>query len=354
MSQAARSAEELREPLVTVVVPAKDDARFLRPCLRSIRDQWFPELECVVVDDGSSDETLEIANEFAAKDARFSVVAHAKSCGPSAARNSGIAASSAPYVTFLDADDFLYPGSIKKRVAALQHSDPAVVAGTFCDWQPTSENQGRTPPDRAPADRKEIVGFVHGPECPFIVTAPIVRRTVLDQVDGFNEHLLTAEDFDLWVRILREGLTFVYVPMIGVAYRQKATGLVFSESAQHAAAAMSVIDRQYEDVTHVDAVPVLSRPLPYYQQQCAQARRLLQTFALAVANGEHSDVDSILQLLPADLELLHRAGLNIESELRTGVWRASRAIPKLRDQAERDRLVDSLSTQLKATGLHNS
>jgi|GEM_PF-3338992 len=149
----SETVEDPREPMVTVVVPAKNDARFIRPCLRSIREQWYPALECVVVDDGSTDGTHEIAAEFAEKDDRFRVVSHPTTRGPSAARNSGLAASTAPYVTFLDADDFLYQHAIRRRLEALQQADSDRVVGSFCDWQPTAEYQGRDVPERPPAER---------------------------------------------------------------------------------------------------------------------------------------------------------------------------------------------------------
>ena len=74
MTLQAELADGKPDPLVAVIVPAKDDAEYIRPCLRSIREQWFPSLECVVVDDGSTDETLSIAQEFADKDDNFIIL----------------------------------------------------------------------------------------------------------------------------------------------------------------------------------------------------------------------------------------------------------------------------------------
>ena len=339
---------EAQDLQVSVIVPAMDDAQFLRACLRSIREQWFPALECVVVDDGSSDDTVRIAEEFAEKDARFRVVSHPTNRGPSAARNTGLAETSAPLVTFLDADDFLYKQSLKRRVDALEAVDPEMVAGTFCDWQSTPQNQGPKQPTRKAATKHSVVGFVHGPECPFIVTAPIVRRSVLSDVGGFDESLRTAEDFELWIRILRQGYTFIYVPMIGVAYRQKSDGLVFSESAFHADSAVSVIEQQYEDLSGHDDAPRLSLPLSHYQKEHAQARRLLRTYALAAANDKPDDVERISRLIPADLDSLARAGLDVESELGAGAWRASKVIAELRTEEARNDFAAQLAERLQA------
>jgi len=180
MPQVDASISTNDSPTVSIVVPARDEGRFIRPCLRSIREQWFPSWECVVVDDGSTDETAEIAQEFVAKDARFRVISHAEPRGLAASRNAGIAATTAPLLTFLDADDFLYQHSLRSRVEALDTTSQRNAAGSFCDWQTTMERQGRTPPDREPTDRPAVVGFVDGPECPFIATAPVVRRSVID------------------------------------------------------------------------------------------------------------------------------------------------------------------------------
>ncbi len=334
------------EPVVAVIVPAKDEARFLADCLQSIRDQDFADFECLVIDDGSSDETAQIANEFAKADPRFRVVSHPVPKGPSAARNTGIAQTSAPLVTFLDGDDFLYPGSIGRRVEALNEAEHEWVAGTYCDWQPTALQQDQTPPDREAASRAGIIGFAHGPECPFIVTAPLVRREVLEQVGGFNEQLPAAEDFDLWVRVLRDGYTFVYVPVIGVAYRQNGAGLVFSESALHAELSMAIIERQFEDLSGVDSAPLLSRPLPHYQLEHTRAQRLLRTFALAKASDHDGQVQRIGQLLSSDLAILERAGLDIDTVLTHGTWRASRGVDGLSNEGLRSRFVEELKAAL--------
>lgn len=323
-----------------------NNAKYLRTCLRSIQEQQGAAFECVVVDDGSTDNSVAIAEEFSTTDDRFSVVSHEHNRGPSAARNTGLAASSAPFVTFLDADDFLYENSLKSRVDALKEADPKTVAGTYCDWQPTPQDQEPTPPERGPLSRPERLGFINGPECPFIVTVPVVRREVLEQVGGFDEDAQTAEDFDLWLRVLREGYTFAYVRMIGVAYRQNSTGLVFSKSAAHAEASMALIERQYEDVSAEADAPFLSLPLPHYQLAGAKAERLLRTYALAAANGETADVDRIGKLLPVDLHSLERAGLYIDGALRGGVWRAASALPELEAVETRLQLVADLYAQL--------
>ena len=329
-------------PQISIVVPAKDEARFIRPCLRSIREQWFNGWECLIVDDGSQDETLDIAEEFAEKDSRFRVISHAESRGLAAARNTGIASTSAPYLTFLDADDFLYQHALRRRLESLSTLERPTVAGSYCDWQPTREKQGRNPPEREPADRHKLLGFVHGPECPFIATAPLVRRDIIEEMGGFDETLPTAEDFDLWVRILRAGYTFVYTPVVGVAYRQKSSGMIFSGTAFHARASGKIIDDQYVDLSGSPDAPLLAKPISHYQREHTQARRLLRSFAIAAAADDADGQEEIKALLRSPISILERAGLDVRGELRAGLSRASRAFPALASAEAKDQAVDEL------------
>lgn len=93
-------------PKVSVVIPVYNSANFLRPCLDSIVSQSFSDWEVVAVDDGSSDESPAILDEYAAKDSRFKII-HKENGGVSAARNDGLAVANGEYVLFVDSDDWI-------------------------------------------------------------------------------------------------------------------------------------------------------------------------------------------------------------------------------------------------------
>lgn len=95
-------------PLITVVLPIYNMERYLEECLDSIVAQEFTDFECVMVDDGSSDRSVEIARRFVDKDSRFRLIQQANK-GVSVARNIALESTSAPYVTFVDSDDWLCP-----------------------------------------------------------------------------------------------------------------------------------------------------------------------------------------------------------------------------------------------------
>lgn len=100
--------EHTISPLISVIVPVYNVATYLEDCLNSILNQTFKDWECIVVDDGATDNSSDICDSFALKDNRFKVI-HQKNKGLSGARNSGLAIASAQYISFIDSDDWIDP-----------------------------------------------------------------------------------------------------------------------------------------------------------------------------------------------------------------------------------------------------
>ena len=92
-------------PFFSIIVPVYNVELYLASCMDSVLRQNFTDYECILIDDGSTDKSSAICNEFSAKDKRIKVI-HQKNSGPSAARNTGILNSIGDYIVFLDADDF--------------------------------------------------------------------------------------------------------------------------------------------------------------------------------------------------------------------------------------------------------
>jgi glycosyltransferase involved in cell wall biosynthesis len=214
-----------------VIVTSKDRAALLSLALRSVQLQDFLRWECVVVDDHSLDDSLEVAQRFATLDARFRVVQHASSRGPSAARNTGLALARADLVCFLDDDDVLMSRSLSSRVLSIA-GQPENVAGSYCDWvgiAPDARLQACRGATRAAAARSGISFGDLASGNPFILSSPLVRADVIRSAGGFDEALRHAEDADLWFKILRRGYRFVYSPVVGVGYRRSPGSLVLGD-----------------------------------------------------------------------------------------------------------------------------
>ncbi len=183
-------------PVVSVVMPCYNGARFLRTSLGSLVAQSFTDFEVVFVDDGSTDGSAEVASALA--DARIRVVRQSNS-GVSAARNRGLASARGEYIAFLDADDTWHPAFLARMVEALAARKDAALA--YCGWQNVGLAGGRgapfVPPDYETTDKcAELIET-----CPWPIHAALTRREAIERAGGFDERFAVGEDFLLWMEI---------------------------------------------------------------------------------------------------------------------------------------------------------
>lgn len=112
--------------LVSIIVPVYNTGTYLAPCLESLTSQTHRNLEIILVDDGSTDGSGGVCDDFARRDGRVKVI-HQKNSGVSAARNAGLENASGAYLTFVDADDALVPHTVETALRCLQDNDADVV-----------------------------------------------------------------------------------------------------------------------------------------------------------------------------------------------------------------------------------
>ncbi|HUR52137.1 MAG TPA: glycosyltransferase family A protein [Mycobacteriales bacterium] len=273
-----------RVPRVTVVVACFNDAHFLGAALHSVQQQSIEDWECVVIDDASTDESFDVALAFAERDTRFSVVVHDKNRGLSAARNTGTALARGQYVMFLDSDDFLYGEALEARLDRIDEGTGCI--GAYCDWRSVPEDAGYVSRAERPAAQRPTVHLMTlGFDVPFIASAPIVRTDVMRAAGGFDETLPTAEDADMWSRLLRGGVWFTYAPYVGIAYRQRSGSMVRRSPLGHFDVVKRVTDRLSErwDSPWPGAPAPLTEPLDEYLEDMALLPRRLNFLSLHVA-----------------------------------------------------------------------
>jgi GT2 family glycosyltransferase len=201
------------QPRLSVVIPTRDCLAYLPAALASIRAQAIPDVQIVVVDDGSTDGT----GSYLAADPGLTVVTRRGGDGVAAARNAGLAVCKAPIVGFLDADDVWRPGAVAGRLAA-HEADPGLVL-SFADYDHVT-------PDRTDLGTcfgywPRFARFVRGrhgvlplgPQALALLYAEnvvgtstvLARRDALDAEQGFSTEFKLAEDWDLWLRLARRG-----------------------------------------------------------------------------------------------------------------------------------------------------
>jgi teichuronic acid biosynthesis glycosyltransferase TuaG len=188
----------MHEPFISVVIPSYNAAKYLAETLESVRAQTFRNYEVIVVDDGSTDRTFDIA-------ARFEGVRRLRQAnrGAAAARNAGIGAARGAYVAFLDADDLWLPKKLEKQVAYLEQNPKA--AWIYSDARVFDSASGRTI-CRIGARIRLHEGEILRPLLlrSFIPSAtPVVRRDALFAAGLFDEarERRIGEDWSLWMRI---------------------------------------------------------------------------------------------------------------------------------------------------------
>lgn len=189
----------MHSPQLTVVVPARDAAATLTEALFSVTQQSYGDLECLVVDDGSSDGTREIANSFSRRDGRFRTLS-TRGFGVSAARNLALGLARGKYIAFLDADDLSHPHRFATQIRFLEENADIALVGShaeiFGDGIPASARF------QFLLEHDEILpGLLFTLE--FLLSAVMMRRQVLDVVEGFDPRYRLAEDWEFLARVAR-------------------------------------------------------------------------------------------------------------------------------------------------------
>ena len=143
-------------PEITVIVPAYNAEKYLRTCLESVIGQTFTSWELIIADDGSSDRTGEIADGYAAKDARIKVI-HTARQGVSAARNACIEAAEGRYLAFVDADDILEPDYLKELFDKAEESGADIVQCSFFVVSGENKTPDSNPVDKTYEDKDSLM-----------------------------------------------------------------------------------------------------------------------------------------------------------------------------------------------------
>lgn len=203
-----RSAERL----VSIIIPCYNYGRFLGEAIESALEQSHSNVEIIVVDDGSNDQTHQIAAEY--KNVAY---IRQKNLGPSIARNNGLAESKGDFIVFLDADDRLLPSAVATGLNSLKTHPESAFAFGRCKF--ISENGSEIPTPLLPNEvNNQYVGLLFAP---YIWTTGLVlfRRSIFDMVGGFDPAYKTAQDYELYLRIARKFPIYYHANTIA-EYRQ--------------------------------------------------------------------------------------------------------------------------------------
>ena len=208
---------------LTVVIPARDAAETLAAALDSLLAQTRRDWQAIIVDDGSTDGTRQLAQAYVARDKRFRLLSDGRPAeGAAAARNRGIAEATGRWLSFLDADDWLGPAFVESMVGAAEALAGAGVV--YCSYShvTTDGRQGLPSLDTRVAQAPfETLARA----CPLVIHAVVLERALAVELGGFDPALRVDEDWDFWQRVARTGAAFHPVPKARVFYRARRDSL---------------------------------------------------------------------------------------------------------------------------------
>ncbi len=192
--------------LVSIIIPCYNNARYVAQTLKSALSQSYPHLEIIVIDDGSTDKSAEKIRPYAD---RITFVRQPNRGAP-AARNHGLRLAKGSLIKFLDADDILLPDAIETQVRqtkSIATRGKKIVYGPV-QWIDQFNNPAKT---YQPKPRKtgacQVAHILA--ESP-LTSAPLHRKSFLDQIGGFDESIPKGQEFDLHLRLVLSGVEFVY------------------------------------------------------------------------------------------------------------------------------------------------
>lgn len=211
------------QPLVSVIIPIYNMEAFLAETLQSVLASTYPHFEVILVDDGSTDKSVEIAQTFVHNDQRVHLFRQ-ENAGPCRARNRAVQESKGKYIFPHDADDLLAPHFLSDAVAVLEAQPEVKLVCPTIEFIGDRKGIWQLPT----FDRNLLARRNH------IAACALYRRTDFDRVGGYCEEMIAREDWDFWIAMLKDGGEVVRLPKVGYWYRVRSGSKRFRDRKRNA------------------------------------------------------------------------------------------------------------------------
>ena len=279
------------DPLVSIVIPAYNAEKDIAQAIRCAISQTYPQIEIIVVDDGSQDGTVQTAREILKSNCkgRWSVLELGVNRGVSAARNAAVKQAKGEWIQFLDSDDAIAADKIEAQMKYARAAGPDVSA-IYSSWRHVYLEDGNFVP-AAPVNTPRYEGKHPLMFCMYYAPlhhgACLIRRSALERVQGFNETMRSYEDADLLVRLAKEVGRFQFVASNSPSYLWRLYKEQAREGGENARyklkdTAMNWIRAVKEAAGNQQIGDILSSPedMMVWSQHCiSYARRLFESDA---------------------------------------------------------------------------
>lgn len=217
-------------PKISVIIPCYNAERYIQETIESILIQKYPQIEIIVVDDGSKDGSIEKLTPYL----DHITLIQQENAGACVARNRGLEVATGELIKFLDADDYLLPGVLKRQAEKIQElADNEIVFGDLIQKFPDREvlRRYRDIPQHEMIEALILTGV--------LTSLPLHRKELLKNVGGFDPRFKNGQEWNLHIRLAASGVKFIYQP--GVVYHQR-----FHDGADRISNQKCVTDVEYQ------------------------------------------------------------------------------------------------------------
>jgi len=298
-------------PLISVIVPAYNAEKTILETIESVRHQTFSDFELIVINDGSTDRTLELLDTI--KDDRLKIFSY-ENGGNSVARNRGITHSVGEYISFIDADDLWTPEKLEMQLDALQRHPKAGVAYS---WTVLIDEEGEF---LFAQDPLYFEGNVYPNllvDC-FIASGSniLINRQTVESVGIFDTNLIIAADWEYYMRLASKW-PFAVVPKYQVLYRLSSCSLVSAveNTEKHI---FIVVDKAFE------AAPP---SLQHLKKECLEKVRLHLAFLYLSRSPDRNRIKRAGKMLRKSIRLHPRTLLSRKTQLHIFAWLLLQFLP---------------------------
>ena len=232
--------------LVSVIIPSYNRRDTIVMAIHSVQIQTYKNLEIIVVDDGSTDDTMEIINKIRNQDPRLFLFQHEKNKGANAARNTGIGKAHGEYIAFLDSDDEWLPNKISKQLNVFNSNSNVdiVFTGYYERGYPSKKISRKWIPSNSTK-----LSTLYCENYLGTTSSVMYKSSVLRQSNGFNENLPSAQDWDLYLRTVNsDNFYIIEEPLLNHMHPDKGCGNRISGNIQKKIDGLLFILKEVEEL----------------------------------------------------------------------------------------------------------
>ncbi|MGD0781133.1 MAG: glycosyltransferase [Dehalococcoidales bacterium] len=263
------------KPLVSIVMSVYNSEQYLMDAIDSILAQTFGEFEFIIIDDGSTDGSIEILNRYKKNDARMKVYRLSQNVGIVEALNRGVKLTTGKYIARMDADDISLPERLERQLAFLDSNPEVGVLGTNIQLIDTAGKKYETL--KFPTSHTQILWSL----CfynPIVHPSVMIKRDILIRTNGYRSGYPCAEDYDLWTRLAGE-TRFANLSQILLLLRKHTTNITIMDGFNNLISSIQIGRRMLNQILDKDVsketVEILWDPKYCLPDEIEQTTKLL-------------------------------------------------------------------------------